>query len=212
MFKRVHLLAGTIAYPIDVISMVHRIRGPKFIVVERAEQVEFNNHAALLGHCHKIFETLEISVVPASQIEFVTPVEVTGLVAPCPGTDVAQRFGRKGIVSNPERTGNLTVGSGKGPCVIKPVAGKRFQITDIVKIKIEHRTVVFTGTDKHGRPTPPQKVVGILRMQADGGLRIHPPWHEEPDDCDGLPNTVFHGRISPQTKCGQNHTSVSPLD
>ena len=160
--------AGTAADSVDVVRRIHRRRRPEFVVVERAEEIHLDDDSPFLRGPHQIVQPPEVSGIPTSQIEPVSPVVIARLVAPLPGAGVAVRGGCQGVVGNAERAGDFAVGAGKDPRVVQSVRLQRGEIANVVEIQVQQRPVVLARGNQDRRFAAPHEVVPVLRVQRDG--------------------------------------------
>src|SRR5205814_6395488 len=85
-----------------------------------------------------------------------------------PWTNVFDGRRSKRVTGDVERPGRLDVSPGKCASEIKAVCLERVEVSNISKIKVQDRSVVFAGRDEHGGFVVPQKIMRILRMQREG--------------------------------------------
>ena len=167
MLQRVDFFPAAVPHAVDVVRGVHRAGSPQLVVVHRAEQIEFDDHAALAGLRQEIVQPGKIGRVVFRQIEPVATVEIARRFAACPGAGKAIRMGRQRVVGDPERARDFAIGAGKRPRVIQSVGLQRAEVHRIVEIQIQDRAVVFPGGDQDRRLAAPEEIVRVVRMQLD---------------------------------------------
>src|SRR5258706_9438484 len=94
-------------------------------------------------------------------------VGIAGLAAAGPGTDEPARSWRESIIRNFESAGLLAIGAGPRPRAIEAIRLQSAKVFRIIKIQIEHRAVMLSGSDDDRRFAAKEKIMRVLRMKTE---------------------------------------------
>ena len=133
------------------------------------EESHFHNDSALGGFREKIAIAREKFGVPFFQIEFVSAACIAGSVAARPRSQESARLGSQIVMQNSKRfRGDFHIGAGEETRIVQAVGFQSGEIAVIVKVAVQHRSVVLAAGYQGNSLSAEEEVVRIRGMKTDG--------------------------------------------